>query len=179
MSGICVIFDLDGTLVDSETLCNQAFIDLLPELDVAVETLVARYRGKKLALILADLESRLSRPLTSDFEIRYRARVAELFARSLRPTSGSQEMLSVIPHPFCLASSGPLTKIKQALQVSGLEPFFGSRVFCFSFERWALSLQSLHILNFLSSTSFIQLAFEQYLSSVFFSMASALRFCAR
>ncbi len=129
MSGICVIFDLDGTLVDSETLCNQAFIDLLPELDVAVETLVARYRGKKLALILADLESRLSRPLTSDFEIRYRARVAELFARSLRPTSGSQEMLSVIPHPFCLASSGPLTKIKQALQVSGLEPFFGSRVF--------------------------------------------------
>lgn len=31
MNNICVIFDLDGTLVDSEGLCNQAFLDLLPQ----------------------------------------------------------------------------------------------------------------------------------------------------
>jgi hypothetical protein len=30
MSTICVIFDLDGTLIDSERICNQAFLDLLP-----------------------------------------------------------------------------------------------------------------------------------------------------
>ena len=29
MNNICVIFDLDGTLVDSEGLCNQAFLELL------------------------------------------------------------------------------------------------------------------------------------------------------
>jgi beta-phosphoglucomutase-like phosphatase (HAD superfamily) len=38
-TGICVIFDLDGTLVDSEGLCNQAFLDLLPQLSDTVETL--------------------------------------------------------------------------------------------------------------------------------------------
>lgn len=129
MQEICVIFDLDGTLVDSETLCNQAFVDLLPELGEAVEVLVAKYRGKKLALILADLELRLGVHLTSDFEARYRERVAELFALDLRPTVGSPEMLASIAFPYCLASSGPLTKIKHALQVSGLEPFFGTRIF--------------------------------------------------
>lgn len=59
MTNICVIFDLDGTLVDSEGLCNQAFLDLLPQLNESVESLTLRYRGKKLAPILADLESRL------------------------------------------------------------------------------------------------------------------------
>lgn len=58
MNNICVIFDLDGTLVDSETLCNQAFLDLLPEIGVPVAVLVQRYRGLKLAAILADLSAR-------------------------------------------------------------------------------------------------------------------------
>jgi HAD superfamily hydrolase (TIGR01509 family) len=35
----CIIFDLDGTLVDSEPLSSRAFIDLLPDLDVGVAEL--------------------------------------------------------------------------------------------------------------------------------------------
>ncbi|MDD2725122.1 MAG: HAD hydrolase-like protein, partial [Methylovulum sp.] len=58
MANICIIFDLDGTLVDSEGLCNQAFLDLLPQLNDTVESLIQRYRGKKLASILVDIESR-------------------------------------------------------------------------------------------------------------------------
>lgn len=34
---LCLIFDLDGTLVDSEPLCNLAFLDLLPGLDDSLE----------------------------------------------------------------------------------------------------------------------------------------------
>ncbi len=49
MSHVCLIFDLDGTLVDSEYLSNKAFIDLLPELGDSVQSLVARYRGWKLS----------------------------------------------------------------------------------------------------------------------------------
>ena len=70
----CVIFDLDGTLVDSEGLCNQAFLDLLPELDCSLQSMVARYRGQKLAPILTDIEQRISRKLPADFEQNYRAR---------------------------------------------------------------------------------------------------------
>ncbi|MDD5125112.1 HAD hydrolase-like protein, partial [Methylovulum sp.] len=77
MANICIIFDLDGTLVDSEGLCNQAFLDLLPQLNDTVESLIQRYRGKKLASILVDIESRLCQSLPDTFEQHYRQRVAE------------------------------------------------------------------------------------------------------
>ena len=129
MTGICVIFDLDGTLVDSEGLCNQAFLDLLPQLSDTVESLIKRYRGKKLASILADLENRLCQNLPAAFEQDYRQRVAELFARELKPMPGVVEMLEATNFPKCIASSGPPLKIRQALHVSGLAPYFGDSIF--------------------------------------------------
>jgi beta-phosphoglucomutase-like phosphatase (HAD superfamily) len=88
----CVIFDLDGTLVDSEGLCNQAFLDLLPDLSLSPGELVRRYRGQKLALILSDIEREIGRKLPSGFEKDYRVRVAELFDSELVP----------IPVFFCM-----------------------------------------------------------------------------
>jgi HAD superfamily hydrolase (TIGR01509 family) len=129
MPRICVIFDLDGTLVDSEGLCNQAFLDLLPQLNETVASLTQRYRGKKLAQILADLERRLCRKLPDAFEQQYRQRVAELFSYELKPMPGVFEMLDIMNFPKCIASSGPPLKIRQALQVSGLAPYFGNNLF--------------------------------------------------
>ena len=129
MNIACVIFDLDGTLVDSEGLCNQAFLDLLPELNCSLEHMVTRYRGQKLAPILADIEQRLALKLPSGFEQNYRARVAELFDTELLPMPGVSEMLSSVGYPICAASSGPLEKINKALSVSSLSHFFGDNVF--------------------------------------------------
>jgi HAD superfamily hydrolase (TIGR01509 family) len=129
MSQLLVIFDLDGTLVDSESLCNQAFLDLLPSLNVPVRELVDRYRGKKLAAILRDIECRLDAPLPEGFEQAYRQRVAALFATDLKPINGVPEMLGALVQPFCIASSGPPEKICHALSVTGLTQHFGDRVF--------------------------------------------------
>jgi HAD superfamily hydrolase (TIGR01509 family) len=129
MANICIIFDLDGTLVDSEGLCNQAFLDLLPQLNDTVESLIQQYRGKKLASILVDIESRLCQSLPDTFEQHYRQRVAELFSRELKPMPGVLEMLEATNFPKCIASSGPPLKIRQALQVSGLAPYFGDDIF--------------------------------------------------
>ncbi|WP_333874317.1 HAD-IA family hydrolase [Methylobacter sp.] len=129
MNSICVIFDLDDTLVDSEALCNQAFLDLLPQLSETVDLLIQRYRGKKLALILADIENRLCQKLPDAFEQHYRQRVTELFSCELKPMPGVLEMLEETHFPKCIASSGPPLKIRQALQVSGLAPYFGDSLF--------------------------------------------------
>ncbi|MDT4291710.1 HAD-IA family hydrolase [Methylomonas sp. MO1] len=129
MNNICVIFDLDGTLVDSEGLCNQAFLDLLPQLHDSLETLTERYRGQKLSSILIDLENRLGLNLNDSFEQHYRQRVEELFAHDLNPMPGVLKMLESINSPKCIASSGPLPKIRQALEVSGLAAYFGDNLF--------------------------------------------------
>jgi HAD superfamily hydrolase (TIGR01509 family) len=129
MNNICVIFDLDGTLVDSEGLCNQAFFDLLPQLNDPLETLTERYRGQKLSSILIDLENRLGLNLPDSFEQYYRQRVAALFARDLKPMPGVLEMLATLKSPKCIASSGSLPKIRQALEVSGLASYFGDNLF--------------------------------------------------
>lgn len=129
MKPLLIIFDLDGTLVDSETLCNQAFLDLLPALSDTVEVLVDRYRGAKLAVTMRDLEDRLGNALPDNFEKMYRRRVAELFAADLKPVPGAADMLAALEHPFCIASSGPPEKIAHSLALTGLAPYFGDRVF--------------------------------------------------
>lgn len=53
-SQYCAIFDLDGTLVDSETLNNQAFADLLPDLNESVASLVVKYRGRNMPMYFLD-----------------------------------------------------------------------------------------------------------------------------
>lgn len=50
-------------MVDSETLCNQAFLDLIPALSDTVDVVVDRTRGKKLADILRDIERRVDASL--------------------------------------------------------------------------------------------------------------------
>ncbi|MFQ6405130.1 HAD-IA family hydrolase [Methylophilus sp. 'Pure River'] len=129
MDRLCVIFDLDGTLVDSEGLCNQAFLNLLPQLNDTLDTLIQGYRGKKLAPILTDIEHRLGHTLPNTFEPDYRQHVADLFSRELKPIPGVLEMLNAIHVPKCIASSGPLLKIRQALQVSGLASYFDDNLF--------------------------------------------------
>lgn len=125
----CVIFDLDGTLVDSETLCNQAFVDLLPEIDEPVELLVRRYRGKKLSVILSDIEERTASKLSDTFETTYRDHVSALFAQSLKPMPNVVTMLESLDCAKCIASSGPPKKIEQALKVSGLANYFSSNLY--------------------------------------------------
>jgi len=53
----CIIFDCDGTLVDSEHLFNRALSQQLKEhsIELSAEQLVTRFRGVKLTTILDTL----------------------------------------------------------------------------------------------------------------------------
>ena len=133
---LCLIFDLDGTLVDSESLCNQAFLDLLPALEESVESLVERHRGRKLSVILRDIESRLCQPLPSDFEVSYRHRVAELFTSELKPIMGVCDFLDESTHVRCVASSGPIHKITHALAVTGMAKYFNDVFSSYDVGSW-------------------------------------------
>jgi len=125
----CIIFDLDGTLVDSEPLCTQAFLDLLPEIDTPLPELTEYFRGRKFAWMLNDLELRLGCRLSREFEVQYREHVDLLFETRLHAFDGVLEALKEISMPICIASSGPRAKIERALEITKLRCFFGSRIF--------------------------------------------------
>lgn len=125
----CIIFDLDGTLVDSDPLCTKAFLDLLPEIDTPLPELTKLFRGRKFSWILSDLERRLGRGLPLAFEVQYREQVDQLFKTELHAFDGVFETLKEISTPICVASNGPRAKIERALEITNLSLFFGSQIF--------------------------------------------------
>lgn len=127
----CIIFDCDGTLVDSEFLCNLGLEIKLRdyEIETSAYEMMKRFRGEKLAIILDKLEKEHRIKLKEDFVPSYRSIVDTLFEERLIPCVGVAEMLSAINLPKCVASSGPLNKINKALTLTGLSSYFNGNIF--------------------------------------------------
>lgn len=132
-----LIFDNDGTLVDSELLCQVALareIQALPgagAADLDPQVLSERYRGWELARVLGDLSARLSLTLDDDFVPRYRRRISDLMRTDLQPMPGVHAALDALAGglPRCVASGGPREKIELSLSVTGLRHHFGDALF--------------------------------------------------
>ncbi|MEO1653011.1 MAG: HAD-IA family hydrolase [Bacteroidota bacterium] len=127
----CLLFDCDGTLVDSELLCNLGLEIKLREygIETSAHTLMEKYRGGKLADILGSIEQTHQITLKDDFVVGYRELVDQLFEKDLKPSQGVTEFLNQNTLPVCVASSGPIKKINKALEITGLKKFFKDHIF--------------------------------------------------
>lgn len=127
----CLIFDCDGTLVDSERLGMEAFVATLAAHGILLSTdeCLERYRGWQLDAMIADVARRTIDFRSDEFIPLYRKRERELLASQLRPIPGVKQMLDRLMLPKCVASSGPVDKIKQSLQTTGLRHYFGEKLF--------------------------------------------------
>ena len=126
----CLLFDCDGTLVDSEHLCNQGLAEAFADYEVTLDTLnlVKEFRGWKLSRILDTLQSRHWVTLADNFVPQYREIVAALFEAELKPIDDINYALSHLPQPKAVVSNGPPEKIAQSLRICGLAEFFGSNI---------------------------------------------------
>lgn len=134
MKNLCLLFDSDGTLVDSEWLCNQALALLFArygvKLDVA--TLMRDYRGGELQHIFTTLALKHGITLNLDSEAWYRNKVAELFEQQLQPVAGVPELLAWVQQQgwrCAVVSNGPQSKLQQALSHCNLLPFFNEHIY--------------------------------------------------
>ncbi|HKV39801.1 MAG TPA: HAD-IA family hydrolase [Blastocatellia bacterium] len=126
-----VIFDCDGTLVDSETLSNQVLVDFVAEfgLTLSLEDAMSRFVGGTLVDCVAEIERRLGRALPEDFIAQFRVRQTAAFRGRLRPIDGALSTVQRMRVPYCVASSGPREKIELSLGLTGLLPYFHDRIF--------------------------------------------------
>jgi HAD superfamily hydrolase (TIGR01509 family) len=152
----CLIFDCDGTLVDSEYLCNKGLAIKLDDdygIGECAQSLMKRYRGWKLANIVQDLEEIHTIKFPADFVYSYRLIVSKLFKSELQPIPEVETTLKAIDLPKCVASSGPMDKIQESLKLTGLSIYFSGNLFSsYDIKSWkpdpALFLHAAQVMGF-------------------------------
>lgn len=117
-----LIFDCDGTLVDSEPLGIAALIaEAAPYgFTMPMHTAMHSLKGKKMAVCVQLIQEQISEQLPEDFIPKVRTRTADLFSTHLTEIKGAGEFLASLQLPYCIASNGPIEKMQHALEVTGL-----------------------------------------------------------
>ena len=125
-----IIFDCDGVLVDSELLSCRCLSEVLAGfgLQLNVEQALELFLGRSTRAIEQHYRE-LGKVLPSEFLPRLKARVLETFAGTLQPIADVDTVLSELKAPCCVASSSDLDRVSLSLDVTGLAPHFGDRLY--------------------------------------------------
>lgn len=125
-----IIFDNDGTLVDSERVASGLLHRMLAEQGVALtaDQVLERFRGVQFALFMADVALQAPQLDIDRFVSEFRAASLQLFRSGLAPMPGALEFVGQLALPSCVASNGPRDKIETTLKAAGLLPWFENRI---------------------------------------------------
>ena len=131
MAPKCIIFDCDGTLVDSEAITNQVIAEMASELGIEMsgEEASATFGGKTLDGVVYKMRELSGNDLPNDWLPRLIQRVNESWESKLRPVKGVKELLEKIKIPICVASNGEPTHVRHSLRLTKLYDFFDENVF--------------------------------------------------
>lgn len=128
-----VIFDLDGTLVDSEPLANRVFYEKLVAhgLNAAIDEarVTADFTGLSLQSCFKHAREVYDLELPLDFRDALQAETYARMRRELQPIPGVPALLDRLALPRCVASSSELEKIALSLELTGLSRHFGPHIF--------------------------------------------------
>lgn len=124
-----VIFDFDGTLVETEALEAQIVSDGLVDLGVFVAP--ARVSLELTGVPARQARARLERLVGCALPEAFMQGVAQglraATARNLATTKGATAMLSALRQPFAVASNTDRTELARRIQVAGLAGLIGDR----------------------------------------------------
>jgi HAD superfamily hydrolase (TIGR01509 family) len=145
-----LIFDCDGTLIDSERLYNRAWASRLARLglDWTPMDVARRLMGRPIPDCLALIGAALGRAVPDDFLPSVFAETDRIFAsEGLMKTAGIDEALAALPQLKCVASSGLLDDVRRNLETTGLLAHFGAeRLFVAAMVRYGKPAPDLFLL---------------------------------
>lgn len=132
---MCLLFDCDGTLVDSEILLAEVMGAILPEfsLPFSAQQYMEEFRGVRFHTIVQTLESRFQALAEGEFaklEAGMRARMEARMRAELVAIPGMPAALDQLSHhPKAVVSNGPERKIRCALESTELGHHFADKLF--------------------------------------------------
>lgn len=134
MAQTLLIFDLDGTLVDSEPIANRVFHERLVALGLDTRFDEARVAhdltGLSLPSCFALVSDTYGIALPEDFEATLQAETYARLRSDLKPIPGAPDLLDALGQaPRCVASSSEPEKIALSLDLTGLRRHFGPHLF--------------------------------------------------
>ncbi|WP_111415434.1 HAD family hydrolase [Billgrantia lactosivorans] len=132
---LCLLFDCDGTLVDSEPLLAAEMAASLTRLGLPFQAsdYIGEFRGSRFRNIVAVLEDRHGRvdPLhLAETETEMRSNLNRRLETELTAIMGAREaLLALANYPCGVVSNGPENKIVTSLKAIGFADFFGSHLY--------------------------------------------------
>jgi HAD superfamily hydrolase (TIGR01509 family) len=131
-----ILFDLDGTLVDSERIGLDVLYDqaLAWGLPWSREEAHIRFRGVPMAHCVADIARHVPAGAPDLDEVLFlkdlRVAMAAQFRLQLTEIPGARALLQSLPMPFAVATNGPREKAELTLSLTGMRDLLGDRIFC-------------------------------------------------
>lgn len=128
---ILVIFDCDGTLIDSEIISVKVDQRVLADhgWHLPLDEVFQRFTGCSDAFFTAELEKFLGNPLKSNWKESYKQWYTEAFERELTLVEGINDALDSISMTTCVASNSRHARLNQTLGMTGLLNRFQGRIF--------------------------------------------------
>lgn len=123
-----IIFDCDGTLVDSEYIASKVFPSVWAKMGVELSTdyFLCNFVGvandsEVIKNIMAKLPPNAMAIADKKFE--------EELAENLEATAGIHDLLDEVKQQICVASNSSLPYLKRVLLKTKLSPYFADRVY--------------------------------------------------
>ncbi|RMQ96461.1 putative phosphatase YieH [Pseudomonas savastanoi pv. glycinea] len=125
-----IIFDNDGTLVDSERVAATLLHQMLSEhnIQLSVAEVLDRYRGVQFELFMADIKTQAPGLNVDRFVQSFREASLHMFQAGLNAMPGAVDFVKALKLPGCVTSNGPPSKIETTLKAAGLYPWFEGRL---------------------------------------------------
>ena len=122
-----LIFDHDGTLVDSENITLSVVADIAIEAGVEIRPDdPERFVGADLHVVFEEIEKRSGKPLPGDIMDVFRKRQTDAINEGLTEIEGATALLESLSLPIAVASNAPVAKMELCLGVTDLLRFFPS-----------------------------------------------------
>ena len=126
-----MIFDCDGVLVDSEVIANRVLAAAITEarLPMTTEESMRTFMGRRWEDSLSRSRAPGAARSPPASPTSTATGVTRPWRRSCEPVEGIAEAIARIDAPRCVASSGPVEKIRFTLGRTGLLELFEGRIF--------------------------------------------------